>query len=462
VVAAGAAADFCHQPEIEQPMTKNNDVVLFWMPEWSGFHLTAWREQDAPSNPPMNLPAIRRMIQLAERGKFHACFLADVLTIRAMSAAALSRTARGMRFEPITLLSALSACTDRIGLLATSSTTYNEPFHVARMFASLDHLSGGRAGWNVVTSGTPGENLNFGREEHMDHAQRYERSQEFFDVVTGLWDSWEDDAYIGDKTSGIYFDPQKLHALDFRGEHLSVAGPLHIARPVQGHPVIAQAGSSDVGRAFAARNADVVYTLQADIAHGADFYGELKEQVAANGRAREHVKVLPALKLLVGRSQADADEKLARLDALVEPDVGLEQLAELIDADLSDAELDGPVPDVPETERGTRGRQKYYLDLARRDNLTVRQLMQVAARRDAISGSARDIADTMQEWVEAGAADGFNITFIDAAESLEVFVDEVVPELQRRGLFHTDYRAATLRENLGLPRPANRLAAVPM
>jgi FMN-dependent oxidoreductase (nitrilotriacetate monooxygenase family) len=436
---------------------RNRDAVLFYFPEWGGMHLTAWRENGAPADPAMDFATIRRMVQTAERGKFHGFFLADTLGIRhSMSRQALSRTAKGVRFEPITLMSALSMCTERIGLLCTASTTYNEPFHVARQFASLDHLSGGRAGWNVVTSGTPGESSNFGREKHMDHSLRYERGQEFFDIVTGLWDSWEDDAFHREKASGLYFDPEKLHQLDYVGEHLAVAGPLNISRPPQGHPLIAQAGSSEVGRAFAARNADVIYTLQTDLGRAQAFYAEVKDQVAAAGREPEHVKVLPALILVVGRSQADADEKLARLDELVDPEVGMEQLAALIEADLSDLPLDAPVPEIAESERGAKTRQAYFLELARRDNLTIRQLMQVAARTGAIAGSAQTIADRIEEWVVARGADGFNITFADTSDSLDVFVDEVIPELQRRGVFHDDYRGSTLRESVGIPRPAGR------
>jgi FMN-dependent oxidoreductase (nitrilotriacetate monooxygenase family) len=443
------------------PMMKTNDVILFWMPVLGGFHVNAWRDSGAAANA-VDFAELRRQVQLAERGKFHACFIADSLAVGMQGAAAatsaLSHTSKAVRIEPITTLSALAVCTDRIGLLATSSTTYNEPYHVARMFASLDHISAGRAGWNVVTSAGGPEAANFGREQQMAHAERYARAQEFFEVVTGLWDSWEDDAFVRDAAAGLYFDPDKLHAIDHRGEYLTVAGPMNFPRPLQGRPVIAQAGSSGPGLAFAARNADVVYTLQADIERGRQFYAELKEQVLANGRDPDHVKILPALKLIVGRTQSEAEERLARLDALTHPDVGLQALKGLIEFDLSDVPLDGPVPEIPETELGNKTRQKYYLDLARRDNLTVRQLMHIAMSHDTIAGSAHTIANLIQEWVDAGAADGINVTFTDSAESLEVFVDAVIPELQRRGVFQTQYRGTTLRESLGLPQPANQFA----
>ena len=350
-------------------------------------HITAWRDQGAPADPAMDYPTIKRMVQTAERGKFHGFFLADTLAIRhSLSAAALSRTAKAVRFEPMTLMSALSGVTEHIGPMLTASTTYNEPYHVARQFASLDHLSGGRAAWNVVTSGTPGESVNFGRDEHMAHDERYERGAEFFEVVTGLWDSWDDDAFIRDKESGQFFDAEKVHTLNYKGRHVSVAGPLTVSRSPQGRPVIAQAGSSEVGLAFATRVADVIYTMQSDVGQARDFYSRVKGMVEDNGRAADDTKVLPALILLVGRTDEEAAEKMARLDTLVEPSVGFEQLTALIEMDLSGYPLDGPVPEVPETEFGTKTRQRHFLDLARRDNLTVRQLMAVAARTGAIAG----------------------------------------------------------------------------
>lgn len=440
-------------------MSDKRQAILFFFPEWGGMHLGAWREPAAPDDPTMDAAVIRAMAQTAERGKFHALFLADGLAFRhAMSPAALSRTTKGSRLDPIAVMAALSWVTERIGLVCTASTTYNEPFHVARKFASLDHLSGGRAGWNVVTSATPGESVNFGSEELMEHDLRYERGQEFYDVVCGLWDSWEDDAFIRDKASGVYFDVEKLHPLNHVGTHLSVAGPLPTSRPPQGHPLIAQAGSSTAGRAFAARIADVVYTIQGQLEPAKAFYAEVKEQAVANGRDPEHIKILPALILVVGRTQADAEERLAQLDELVDPEVGLEQLEAIVEADLSGYPLDGPLPEIPETERGARTRQQHFIGIARRDNLTIRQLMQVTARTGAMAGDRHSIADHIEEWVSARAADGFTITFADTSDSLDLFVDEVIPELQRRGIFHTDYAGRTLRENLGIPRPANRFA----
>lgn len=444
----------------ESAMSENKNAVLCYMPSnLCGFHLASWREQEAPDNPPMNLAAVRELVETAERGKFHSFFLADGLALRPLPPGAMSRTPLGSRFEPMTLLSALAPFSKRIGLVCTVSSSYSEPYNVARMFASLDHLSGGRAGWNVVTTSTIGAAANFGFDSVPDHAERYARCQEYLEVVTGLWDSWEDDAFICDRESGIYFDPDRLHQLNYHGEHLSAAGPLNIARPIQGHPVIAQAGSSPAGRAFAARNADIMITLQSDLEKSKSFYAEVKEQVAEYGRDPEHVKVLPTLMFSMGRSQAEADERLAQLDALVDPELGMAQLSEFIEADLSSVPLDGPLPDIPETRSGSKTRQRYFLDMAKRENLTVRELMKVAARVGIQAATPLAAVDTMQEWLDGDAADGFVIMFADANHSLRLFVDEVVPELQRRQLYHTDYRGSTFRENLGIPRPANRYVA---
>ncbi|MBS1888543.1 MAG: LLM class flavin-dependent oxidoreductase [Actinobacteria bacterium] len=440
-------------------MADKREAVLFFFPEWGGMHMTAWRDPEAPADPTMDFATIRQMVQTAERGKFHGFFLADTLAIRhSLGRAELSRTAKGVRFEPMTLMSALSTQTERIGLILTESTTYNEPFHVARQFASLDHLSDGRAGWNVVTSGTPAESLNFGREEHMDHDLRYRRGEEFFEIVTGLWDSWDDDAFLRDKESGVYFHPEAVHQLDHRGEFLSVAGPLNVARPIQGRPLIAQAGSSPVGRAFAARIADAIYTLAADFDKGREFYEEIKGLASDAGRDPAAVKVMPAMIAVVGRTQAEAEERMERLDSLVVPEVGMAQLESILEFDFSGHDLDGPVPEVPETKLGSRGRQQFFLEKARRENLSIRGLMQFAARTGAVAFGPEELADHIEQWVRGEAADGFNVTFGDAAGSLENFVDLVVPELQRRGVFHRDYSGATLRESVGVPRPPSRYA----
>ncbi|MDF3311167.1 LLM class flavin-dependent oxidoreductase [Rhodococcus sp. T2V] len=447
-------------------MPDKGEAILCLVADWGGRHPSAWRDADAPNDPPMNFDYIRRVAQTAERGKFHGLFLADSPAVgflgHQVTTEALSRTHKGVRGpEPLTLLAALSAHTEHLGLLATASTTYCEPFNVARMFASLDFLSGGRAGWNAVATASTAAALNFGREEHLGHAERYDRAQEFVDVVTGLWNSWEDDAFLNERDSGRYFDPDKLHALNYHGKYFSAAGPLDISRSPQGQPVIVQAGSSGPGRAFAARNAEVVFTLQADPEKGKSFYTEVKEEAAAFGRDPGQVKVLPGLALIVGHSEAHAQEKLEHLDSLVPEEVGREMLLTVLgrDVDLSAVALDDPVPDVPMSEVGSQGAQKYFLDMVRRENLTVRQAMGRSTRTSAHTVDPTGAADIIEEWLEAGAADGFNLMFADAVDSLEIFVDKVVPELQRRNLFHTEYRGKTLRENLGLSRPTARHGA---
>jgi len=431
-------------------------MILFWMPEYLGSHPAVWR-QAATRDLELDFDLLLQQVQTAERGKLHGVFVPDTLAVgyyvTDIGTQALSYTAKGSRWEPVTLLSSLAASTRNIGLLGTVNATYSEPYNVARMLASLDHISDGRAGWHLDYTSYPNAALNFGREDS-DNVVRQSRCEEFLTVVNGLWDSWEDDAFVRDKDSGVYFEPSKLHALNHRGEHFSVAGPLNIARPLQGHPVLVQTGSSIQGT----ENADIVCPWLPGVELGKKFYDAVKAQAAEQGRHPEHVKILPAIILSVGHSRAHAEQKLARLDDLVDPVLGLELLARTLQLDLSGYDLDSPVPEIAAGQGSPNPAQQYYLDIARRDKMTIRQLMQTVARVSVMPGCATDIADMMQEWIVAGAADGFAITFDDDASSLEIFVDKVVPELQRRGLFRNDYRSGTLRENLGLPRPANCFA----
>jgi alkanesulfonate monooxygenase len=329
---------------------------------------------------------------------------------------------------------------------------------VARRFASLDHLSGGRAGWNIVTTSNPDAALNFGMDDHMEHGERYRRAREFYDVVTGLWDSWADDAFVRDTTSGLYFDPDKLHVLNHKGPYLSVRGPLNIARPVQGWPVIVQAGASDSGRDLAAETAEAVFTPPANIAAGREFYADVKGRMHKAGRAREHMKIMPACFVVVGDSIEEARAKRAKLDSLVYYDNAIASLSIALGHDASRFDPDKPLPtDIPESNASKSARQRV-VEMAEREGLTVRQLAQRLGGYSGLAmvGTAQTIADQMEEWLYTDASDGFTIMFPYLPGGLDDFCQLVVPELQRRGLFRREYEGKTLRENLGLPRPTNR------
>jgi alkanesulfonate monooxygenase len=370
---------------------------------------------------------------------------------------ALKRSHTASSFEPFTLLSALSQATSHIGLVATGSTTFDAPYHIARRFASLDHISGGRAGWNVVTTSNPDAALNFGLEEHMEHSERYRRAREFYDVVTGLWDSWADDAFIRDVDSGVFFDPDKMHVLNHKGEFLSVRGPINIARPIQGWPVIVQAGASDAGRQLAAETAEAVFTAQSDIDAGRKFYADVKGRMDKLRRNRDHMKIQPACFVVVGETVEEARAKRAKLDSLVNYANSIASLSIALGHDASKFDPDGPLPDIPESNASKSGRERA-IALARRENLTVHQLAQRLGGYSGLAmiGTPKTIADEMEEWIETDASDGFTIMFPYLPGGLDDFVNGVIPELQRRGLFRREYEGTTLRENLGLPRPGNR------
>jgi FMN-dependent oxidoreductase (nitrilotriacetate monooxygenase family) len=428
----------------------------FLMP--TGHHVAAWRHPDVPADAGLSFKHYKHLAQIAEAAKFDTLFIAD--SVAAATGDVASRMARSDHFEPLTLVSALSAVTERIGLIVTATTSYNEPYHVARKFASLDHLSGGRAGWNLVTSDAAAEALNFGRDEHIDHAQRYSRAREFHQVVTGLWDSWQDDAFIRDKTSGQYYDPARLHVLDHQGEHFKVKGPLNVARSPQGQPVLVQAGSSEAGRQLAAQTAEVVFTAQPSLAAAQTFYQDIKGRLPAFGRDPDEVKIMPGMFVVVGDSEAQAQEKFEAFQALVEPAVGVALLGRMLgNFDLSGYPLDEPLPELPLTQSGQQSRQKLLTELSQHEHLTLAQLgRRIAGGRGHFSvvGTARQIADQWQAWFEQGAADGFNVLVPHLPGGLEDVAYKVVPELQRRGLFRRDYKGTTLREHLGLKRPANR------
>ncbi|MEE5150787.1 LLM class flavin-dependent oxidoreductase [Pseudomonas alliivorans] len=423
----------------------------------TGHHVAAWRHPDVPADAGLDFKHYRHLAQVAEAAKFDALFVAD--SVAAATGDIASRMARSDHFEPLTLLSALSAVTDHIGLIATATTTYNEPYHVARKFASLDHLSGGRAGWNLVTSDAAAEAQNFGRSEHVGHAERYSRAREFYQVVAGLWNSWADDAFTRDKASGQYYDPAKVQVLNHQGEHFSVKGPLNVARSPQGQPVIVQAGSSEVGRDLAAQTAEVVFTAQTSLTSAQAFYADIKGRLDAYGRSVDSLKIMPGVLIVVAETEALASEKFESFQDSVEPEVGVALLGRMLgNFDLSGYPLDGPLPELPLTDSGQRSRQKLLTELAEREHLNLAQLgRRIAGGRGHYSliGTPEQVADELQIWFEQGAADGFNVLVPHLPGGLEDVARLLVPELQRRGLFRTEYEGTTLRENLGLQRPAD-------
>ena len=420
-------------------------------------HTGGWRWPGAWADANFSFPKLKHLAQRLEAAKFDAFFMADHLALLNMPIEALRRSHTVTSFDPLTLLPALAAVTERIGLIATASTTYNDPYHVARKFASLDHISNGRAGWNLVTTANPDAALNFGHDGHMAHGERYARAREFFDVVTGLWDSFADDAFVRDQASGIFWDPAKMRVLDHSGPELRVRGPLNVARPVQGWPVIVQAGASDAGRQIAAETAEVVFAAGGTIEDARAFYADVKGRAARAGRDPEGIKILPGCLVVVGETAEEARAKRARLDGLVHYESAVGSLSVALGVDARGFDPDGPLPEIPETEASKSGRQRA-IDLARREGLTVRELAQRLGGYggNAMVGTPAAIADEMQEWLETRACDGFNVMFPNVPAGLEEFCDGVVPELRRRGLFRSEYAGTTLREHLGLRRPENR------
>ena len=420
-------------------------------------HTGAWRYPGAYPDANFSFQHIRSFAQKLEAAKFDAFFMADHLAVLNMPVEALRRSHTVTSFEPFTLLSALAAVTERIGLVATASTTFDAPYHIARRFASLDHISNGRAGWNIVTTSNPDAALNFGLSEHVEHDERYHRAREFYDVVTGLWDSFADDAFIRDRDTGTFFDPEKMHVLDHKGEELSVRGPLNIARPVQGWPVIVQAGQSEAGRQLAAETAEVVFCAPRDLEAGKALYADIKGRMAALGRNRDHLKLLPAAFIVLGNSVEDAKAKRALLDSFVHYDSAIASLSIALGHDASGFDPDKPLPPIPETNASKTGRAQA-IKLAADEGLTVRQLAQRLGGYAGLAfvGTAETVADEMEEWLHEEGSDGFNVVFPYLPEGLDDVADKLVPELQRRGLFRRDYQGTTLREHLGLPRPENR------
>ncbi len=436
-------------------MPKPMHLTAFMRPV--SLHTGAWRYPGAFADANFNFGHLKSFIQKLEAAKFDAFFMADHLAVLNMPVEALKRSHTVTSFEPFTLLSALAAVTERIGLAATASTTFEEPYHVARRFASLDHISNGRAAWNIVTTSNPDTARNFGLDEHVEHGERYKRAREFFDVVTGLWDSFADDAFIRDQQAGIFFDPGRMHVLDHKGDELSVRGPLNIARPVQGWPVIVQAGQSEPGRQLAAETAELVFCSPRDLAAAKTLYADIKGRMSAFNRQRDHLKILPAAFIVLGDTVEDARAKRATLDSLVHYDSGIASLSIALGHDASGFDPDGPLPPIPETNASKTGRAQV-LRLAEEEGLTVRQLAQRYGGYSGLAfvGTPDSVADEMEAWVSQGGADGFTVVFPYLPQGLDDITRDLVPVLQRRGLFRREYEGSTLREHLGLPRPENQ------
>ncbi|QAY67180.1 LLM class flavin-dependent oxidoreductase [Paenibacillus protaetiae] len=421
-----------------------------------GGNVGGWRHPDAITDASVNFGFYKQQAQKAEQGKFDFVFIADGLYITEKSIPHFLN-----RFEPVTILSALGAVTSNIGLVGTLSTSYSEPFTVSRQFASLDHISGGRAGWNVVTSPLEGSAKNYSRTSHPTHAERYRIAEEYLEVARGLWDSWEDDAFVRDKASGVFFDPSKMHRLNHEGEHFSVQGPLNIARSKQGHPVVFQAGSSEAGRNLAAKSADAVFTHYDTVEEGAAFVQDVKQRAAAYGRSPDEILILPGIGTIIGRTQEEAEQKYEQLTELVTIDKALDYLGRFFEHfDFSQFPLDEPFPELGDLGSNSfqSGTDKIKRE-AKELGLTLRQVaLRSATPKPRYIGTPETVADLIQADFEAGAGDGF-IIHATTPTGLDEFVDQVIPILQERGIFRTEYESDTLRGNLGLAIPENRYTA---
>ncbi|PBC79796.1 FMN-dependent oxidoreductase (nitrilotriacetate monooxygenase family) [Streptomyces sp. TLI_235] len=421
-----------------------------------GHHEAAWRHPRTDPTQAADIGHFQNLARQAEAASFDSVFLADGVEARSDGGWGLIS-----HFEPFTLLTALAVVTERIGLIGTVSTGFSEPYNLARQFASLDHISRGRAGWNIVTSAGDRAAQNFGRSANTEHAVRYERADEFLDVVTALWDSWEDGALLLDRATGSFADPDRVHEIDHAGPHFRVRGPLNIPRSPQGHPLLVQAGSSDSGRAFAARWAEAVFTAQQTLEAGRSFYADLKRQAAAAGRDPQQIKILPGVVPVIGSTEAEARRLDEELDALISPARAVSVLSGVLGLDLTDHPLDAPLPPLPPVTEinGAKSRFELVRDLAERDGLTLRQLIgRLGGGRghQVAVGTPEQIADHIETWFTQGAADGFNVMPPILPDGLTDFVEQVLPILRKRGLFREGYTGRTLRDHYGLPRPTGR------
>ncbi len=436
-------------------MSRQMKLGAFMRP--TTIHTGAWRYPGAFPDANFNFAHLSHFAQRLEDAKFDAFFMADHLAVLNMPVEALKRSHTVTSFDPLTLLPALAVQTKRLGLIATASTTFEPAYMIARRFASLDHISAGRAGWNIVTTSNPDAALNFGLDDQMEHDERYARAREYYEVVTGLWDSFADDAFVRDVESGLFFDPEKMHVLNHKGRYLSVRGPLNIARPVQGWPVIVQAGASEAGRQLAAETAEVVFAAGGRLADDQAFYRDVKGRAEKAGRDPDSLKILPGAFVVVGDSDDEAREKRFKLDSLVHEQSAIASLSIALGIDASKFDPDGPLPEIPETNQSQSGRARAVA-LAQREGLTVRQLAQRLGGYAGLGfvGSVKTVADQMEQWFVERGCDGFNVMFPSVPEGLEDFITGIVPELQKRGLFRREYEGPTLRDNLGLKRPPNR------
>lgn len=445
-------------------MIADRRMILATFIHNSGAHPGGWRHEGAETFDQQDFASYAKLAKKAERGKLHCYFSGDSQAFPQISGRdAFAATDYAGKLEPTTLLAALAAVTSDIGLIATVSTTYNEPYAIARRFASIDHISGGRAGWNVVTSAGGNEARNFGRDELMDHDDRYARAEEFVDVVKQLWDSFEDEAHLRDRANARYIDTGRVHQLNHVGKYFKVAGPLNIGRPPQGHPIIVQAGGSGPGRALSARTADMIFTAQTSLDTAKVFYADMKQRVAAFGRDPDQVLVLPSVQLMVRSTEAEARRADEELLSLIPPALALRTLSLQLAYDLSACSPNDKLPKIPLTNGG-QWVQHQIIKMAREEDLTIEKLAQrvsVSRASYSLTGTPEQIADMCETWFHEGGADGFSLSPNYLPGALDDFVDQVVPILQQRGLFRTDYEGATLRENLGLPRPVNSFVADP-
>jgi FMN-dependent oxidoreductase (nitrilotriacetate monooxygenase family) len=426
----------------------------------TGMHVASWRHPTSNPNASIDVKALQRLSKIAEKGKFDLAFVADSLAINHESHPQILN-----RFDPIVLITALAAATEKIGIGATASTTYSEPYVLARQFASVDHISGGRVGWNVVTTAdATGETaLNFSRDKHLAHDHRYERAEEFIDVVQGLWDSWEDDAFVHNKETGQFFDPDKVHELRYKGNYFSVKGPLNIARSAQGQPVIIQAGASIPGQRLAARTAEVVFTHWDNIEESKRYYQELKSSLMAFGRSVEELHILHGISPIIGETEEIAIQKYNNLQSLVDPYESLKFVSGYMgNVDFSKYSLDTPAKDVEfPLVNSIQSNFNEMKKIIGEEDIKVGELYArffSPARRDRFVGTPTQVADEMEVWFTEKAADGFMLQFPLLPGDLEDFVEKVVPILQERGLFRLDYEGDTLRDHLGLKNPKNRFA----